>query len=121
MGASGAGIGDGLANAEAIVAWHVANGHASEAYSAQPCADLSCGGHDDWFLPSLAELRAMRANLHAAGNGDFLAERDGGYWCSTEISTFAYIVWFASGAYNNGAKTSGSTGYPMGTRAARRF
>ncbi|MDR0375538.1 MAG: DUF1566 domain-containing protein [Treponema sp.] len=53
VGASGAAIGTGKANTDAILVADV------NAPAAKACADYNSAGKDDWFLPSKDELKEM--------------------------------------------------------------
>ncbi len=97
----------GLANTNIIVAYHnnTANFNGNDYYSfggdystigcdvgnngevaAKVCADLSSGGYDDWYLPSLWELTQLQVQYEAIGGF-----ATGTYWSSSEstISTAA--------------------------------
>lgn len=55
---------------------------------------------DDWFLPSLDELRLMKESLYLSNLGDFT---EGGYWSSSEEDPEkAFCVFFVKeiGKYN---------------------
>jgi len=50
---------------------------------------------NDWFLPSLPELEAMRVNLHAYGVGSFSNAK---YWCALDaLSTSGHAIDFTDG------------------------
>lgn len=66
-------------------------------YAARYCKTLDSGGQNDWFLPSLDELKLMYQNLKTAGVGDFGSVM---YWSSTQESgnvTTARAVNFSDG------------------------
>ena len=50
-------------------------------YAAKICADYERGGYDDWFLPSINELKLMYENLKKRKQGSF---SDYSYWSSSE-------------------------------------
>ncbi|NCC91443.1 MAG: DUF1566 domain-containing protein, partial [Spirochaetia bacterium] len=61
--------------------------------------DYRGGGHDDWFLPSLAELNQIYQNLCRNNLGGFSGVS---YWSSSETS--AKSAWFQSlysGSHNH--------------------
>jgi hypothetical protein len=94
-GASGTAIGTGAANTTAIVA---ALGAGS--YAAELCADLSLGGYDDWFLPSMDELNLMYVNLAQQSLGGFAGSV--WYWSSSEhtVNDYAWGQFFNGGDQN---------------------
>ena len=51
-------------------------------YAAKLCDDYTYGGYDDWFLPSIEELRYMYENLKSKSIGTWSDY----YWSSTEYS-----------------------------------
>jgi len=98
---------DGNAIGTGATAWVIGTGEANTAlivsvkgagsYAASLCASLSLGGYEDWFLPSVEELRAMYQQRALIGG--FAADY---YWGSSEfhgvISYLAYAKKFdASG------------------------
>lgn len=104
---SGAEIGDGSANTDAILAGCMPN----DGTAAKLCRELGA----DWFLPSIKELNLMYTNLHDKGHGGFAANW---YWSSTEFD--GSNVW--SRDFINGFQevvSKGSNDYPV--RAARAF
>jgi hypothetical protein len=84
-------------------------------WAAQVCDELSVGGFDDWFLPSLDELNYMYENLRRKGLGGFKADE---YWSSTQ-GKWAQVcaVSFLDGEQINNAGAA----YPRRVRAARQF
>lgn len=87
-------IGFGKANTETLVfRSKTMTNNASKA-----CLDYSVNGYDDWYLPSLNELKLMYQNLHNKGLGNF--NRRTSYWSSTENGSdidYAYGLGFANG------------------------
>lgn len=59
-------------------------------YAAKYCDDLSYGGYNDWFLPTIYEFREMHLNLYMRNYGGGKAKVDlhyhNAYWTSTETS-----------------------------------
>ena len=123
-------IGTGLANTNAIVAFHndTSNfgGHDYYTYegwdgtwstnedtgcynrndgtvAAKLCYDLATGGHTDWFLPSTDELNELFVNRAAIGNFSSAY-----YWSSSENGTsYAWTQNFDSGFQaNSSSKTN---------------
>ncbi len=107
-GAVGTAIGTGQANTTAIV-----NFQGSGSYAAQLCNDLSLNGYNDWFLPSIDELKEMYNNktvinstsLTNSGTAFKDAVGDSNYWTSTQVTTSsASIVSFTDGFSQAGFK-----------------
>lgn len=103
-------IGTGAANTEKIVLTYN-----DPTTAASICSDLKVDGFDDWFLPSLDELKALDSNAEKLG----LLWSE--YWTSTEDSDF-YAWGFAysrdyfgvSTSYNRGSsKRAGFKVMPM--------
>jgi hypothetical protein len=68
--------------------------------AARSCASLRTGGHADWRLPSIGELRLMRENRASL---PFLS---GSFWSSTEVSADrAMTLLLGSGRETAAAKT----------------
>jgi sugar lactone lactonase YvrE len=94
IGASGTGIGTGLANTNAII-----NRHGSgTSYAAGMARAHNGGGYADWYLPSKDELNLMYLNI---GNGAALPNKNIGnfggsdYWSSSEANYYqAHGQWF---------------------------
>ena len=104
---------DGFANSEAI--------NDDEHPAAQFCRGLSIGGFDDWYLPSLEEMSALRRTMlpREGGNpeqttaeafktgGPEVFNTDDWYWTSTEFgSGSAWLQGFYDGNQNYGYKDS---------------
>lgn len=84
----GFGIGEGLANTEALVNAMGQSPYSQESgeertdeYAAKLCLDYSYGGFDDWFMPSYKEMTLVYDNLFLNQIGNL--HRDW-YWTSTE-------------------------------------
>ncbi len=79
---------------------------------AEFCANLSAGGHNDWYLPAINELQALydqRAVVDSSISdnlGDMLGTH--AYWSSTENRRFdeAYFMSFSSGIMSSISKGS---------------
>ena len=54
----------------------------TDTYAAKLCDDYTYGGYNDWFLPSIEELRYIYENLCSKSIGTWSAS----YWSSTEFS-----------------------------------
>jgi hypothetical protein len=88
-GATGATIGTGSANTDAIITAHSTNESPKETeYAAGLARAYTGGSYTDWFLPSEEELNQMNENREAINT---TAEANGGssfdsdlYWSSTE-------------------------------------
>jgi hypothetical protein len=101
-GADGTAVGTGEQNTIDIEAGCTTPGTAADL-----CANLSLGGHTDWFLPSKDELNLMYENLKVAEVGGFA---DFSYWSSSEYN--------ASGAWNQ--HFSGGSQNPNGKNGTER-
>jgi len=111
-GGTGAAIGSGAANTDAIIAQ---NG-AGVAYAAGLARAYSSGGNSDWYLPSKDELNKLYTNRVAIGSFAS-AER---YWSSSQYADYAYYAWyqyFVGGYQGNGANKYGA----YRVRAVRAF
>lgn len=84
-GADAREIGAGAQNTIDIVA-----GCNGTEYAAKLCADYESGGFDDWFMPSIDELKALSSNKDlvdlALEQNNGKAIDDAEYWSSTEAS-----------------------------------
>ena len=92
-GATGAFIGTGLTNTNAIIA---AQGLGS--YAASIARDYNGGGYTDWFLPSKDELNQLYENKNAIGGfgDDYYI-----FWSSTEYgSANAWFMYFDNGFFS---------------------
>jgi hypothetical protein len=83
-GSNGSDIGSGLQNTLDILQECTTQGIA-----ARKCADLVTDGLDDWFLPSIAELKLMHSNLYLNNFGNFSAEN---YWSSTQDTDYSALT-----------------------------
>ena len=81
-------------------------------YAAKLCDDYTLNGYDDWFLPSIEELRYMYENLKSKSIGTWSDD----YWASTEYSgSYSWDYDF------NGGDVSSSYRYNLYVRAVRAF
>lgn len=86
-------VGSGKANTEAIVFNCQTAGIA-----ARLCGDLSLGGHNDWFLPSLDELQLLYEARILPG----LNLEETHYWSSSQANEFtAHFILFFNGTQSN--------------------
>jgi len=116
-GADATAIGTGLQNTLDIIAACPTVGIAAEI-----CANLTLNGYEDWYLPSLDELKAMNQQRNiiteyalANGGEDFVAHY---YYSSSESTgTYAFAVYWPSGNTNQVGKANYN--YPF--RAVRAF
>ncbi|MDC3253866.1 DUF1566 domain-containing protein, partial [bacterium] len=76
--------------------------------AASVCVNLSLGGYNDWYLPSIEELNKMYKNI---GQGDALGLGNVGgfasnfYWSSTELDlNYAWVQGFLNGNYGYSLK-----------------
>ncbi len=93
-------IGTGKANTKALVeamgkdAYTLKSGKEKSEYAAWKCDSYVLGEYDDWFLPSLEELKFMYNNLKKAGKGG--KWKDAFYVSSSEMNEkMVYFVDFA--------------------------
>jgi len=94
-GATATGIGSGAANTATIVSVQGAG-----TYAASVCADLSIGGYEDWFLPSMDELNLMYAQKGIIGG---LSSSISPYYSSSETASWtAWVQYFSSGNQDAG-------------------
>ena len=107
-GADGVGIGTGQQNTTDILNFIKKKGWTSHVLSAASIADnysrtVDGTTYDDWFLPSIGELREM------AKIKDLLEFSLQGYYSSTEASdTHAWLYFFHLIDVNSGSKTHGA-------------
>lgn len=100
-------IGSGIYNTKRLVKYMDVEGkaysdrssEAMEKYAARKCYDYVCGGYNDWFLPSKAELNLLYENLYRKDLGSFA---NIGYWSSSEyLANYAFVQEFHYGAQNS--------------------
>ena len=106
-GATATAIGTGQANTTAIVEKQGAG-----SYAAKLCHDLTVGGYNDWFLPSIDELDKLYTNKVAIGGfaNDY-------YWSSSEdVADNAWLQDFYNGGQDYYYKFA-----PYLVRAVRAF
>ena len=114
-GADGTAIGTGYQNTVDIEA-----GCPTAGTAADICANLTLGGHSDWFLPSKDELNLMYDNIGQGGVldlgnvGNFANDY---YWSSTENdNNYAWNQYFIYGYQNFNVKY-----FTINVRAVRAF
>ena len=79
------------------------------------CLALDTLGYNDWYLPSIEELKGLSKTLGKVGQANL---GSGYYWTSTEVDTFAaYLVLFGNG----GAETQNTKTGLYDVRAIRSF
>jgi len=82
--------------------------------AAQVCAQLTAGGYNDWFLPSMEELNWMYLNLHSRGHGGFKNDR---YWSSSQSNaTKAWYRHFGDKGRASTDKDKTGSGWVLGYR-----
>lgn len=101
---------DGEANTALIVQVQTAAGDTTD-YPAKRCADLTEGGFDDWYLPSLNELKAV-----GTVEDDLPGDYTGMYWTSTEIVSNAAHFWHI----HYGSQYNNNKGYEYNTLCVRK-
>ena len=106
-GATGTAIGTGQANTKTIV---TVQGEGS--YAAQRCNDLTEGGYDDWYLPSIDELGQLYINRDAIGGFADIA-----YWSSSEHSSGSAREQY----FRTGNQSIELKGFSLLVRAVRAF
>ncbi len=79
-GAIGQNLGTGYQNTIDII-----NGCNTAVIAARLCADLTLGGYNDWYLPSVQELYKIYLNRLAIGGFD----SNNFYWSSTQSVTYS--------------------------------
>lgn len=101
-------VGRGGANSQIIV------DACGENTAAGRCLAMDTLGFDDWYLPTLEEMRGVSINLGKIGQGNLTP---GYYWCSSQASsTDAYLILNA-----NRATGQASKGVPYRVRPIRSF
>lgn len=86
-------------------------------YAAQLCSDLEIDSYDDWYLPSLEELKRMETNLYNNNIGGLYPSW---HWSSTEIDkNNAWRYTFNKKIKTRAVKSSKNYKYIV--RAIRRF
>jgi len=103
-------IGNGRRDTYVIVANLRANGNDGAALFA---VTASFGGYNDWFLPSLGELRLLHANRVAAA-----VPTSGHYWSSSQ-NIGGQAAWTQD--FLRGTLTSATLSFPYDVRAIRAF
>lgn len=84
-GAQNSGVGYGLSNTQAII-----NGCNEEYFAASSCSNLYISYYNDWYLPTVEELRLVFQNLIDQNVPGFITDE---YWTSTEYdASKAYFL-----------------------------
>ncbi len=112
-GATGSAIGTGKTNTNTIIAKQGAG-----SYAAMLCHNLTLGGFNDWYLPSLYELRVIYWNVSIVSG----IATGGYYWTSTEDDTAytnAYQMILSQGG--GGHTMSDDKAMQCSVRAVRSF
>jgi hypothetical protein len=99
VGASGSGFGTGSQNTIDIE-----TGCSTSGTAADICANLTLGGYNDWFLPSIDELEMLFANA-ANYQGSF---GNGYYWSSTEFDLNNAFRFYPTGTWSTNRPKSES-------------
>ena len=109
---TGAAIGTGSANTDAIIA---AQGAIATSYAAGLARAYTGGGYTDWYLPSINELQKLYLSKAAIGFSDYP------YWSSSEKDgTNSLYAWYLN--FTNGSINSGFNKYTgLYVRAVRSF
>ena len=103
LGVTSSGIGEGRSNTERIA--ETVGELPLRPQAATYCDDLSVGGYDDWFLPSLEELDLVFWSLAQKDLGT-LQKAGFGYWSSSEFDeNFAWAQGFSEGVQGKIEKT----------------
>ena len=94
---------DGAANTKAIIAAVGSNpDYANKPYAAALCKALKANGNEDWYLPSVNELKGLYKHAKTIGFGE-----KNTYWSSTEVSgTQSATVYMYDGTLYNVAKVN---------------
>jgi uncharacterized protein (TIGR02145 family) len=112
-------VGSGQANTLAIT-----NSCTQASTAAKVCADWVFNGYDDWYLPSLGELRLIVQNLVLPGITSFHSNAGIPYWSSSQVPFQVYgssgHAWFF-GMVNGGGASTNAKQVPQGVRAIRSF
>lgn len=104
-------IGSGFQNTNDLLIFSGSNTD----YAAGYCANLTTAGFNDWYLPSIQELRQLYNNRIVIGGFSSIW-----YWSSTErpdVIQQAYAINFSGGANGSFAKTNST----FGVRPIRSF
>jgi hypothetical protein len=106
-GATAQALGAGQNNTNLIV-----GNQGAGTYAAQLCDNLSLGGYNDWYLPSLDELKKLYLNKAVIGGFSVAF-----YWSSSEdTQNTAWLQSFNSNSQSPGIKTNNNY-----VRAVRSF
>ncbi len=107
-------MGSGAANTNAII-----NVYNNSNYAANICKKYNAGGMNDWYLPSLDELKLIYENLGPSSKfkniGNFNNDVMAAYWSSSESpnqssfgAKYAWVVFFNDGTAQETTKNNAS-------------
>jgi hypothetical protein len=107
-------IGDGRKNTQSMV-------NSQNCVAAHLCVNLTTGGKDDWFLPSLGELNELYKLYVFNGEGAYANLTANTYWSSSQHSDsgFDSYAWYQN--FANGGQSYSSKSNQYSVRAIRAF
>ncbi len=100
VGADGTAMGDGITNSQNII-----DQCTNTSFAALHCSELTIGGYNDWYLPSVDELSLVYTVLKAP---DLVNYYEDDYWTSTQVSSNQanYINFDFQGSVNQKSKSN---------------
>ncbi|MDR0644085.1 MAG: DUF1566 domain-containing protein [Treponema sp.] len=81
------------------------------------CEEYALNGYDDWYLPTIQELKWMYYNLHKKGMGNFKSSGSDYYWFSSE----GYYDFSFNDGVSQDYYTHNGYGYQYYVRPVRKF